>query len=66
MLAIRAGMNIILVSIANRRGPDQTTSTEAVCSGSALFVCTVHQINAEFLWLHSAQLPQFQESHHQD
>ena len=28
----------MFVRIVNREGPDQTASSEAVCSGSALFV----------------------------
>ena len=38
MLVIRAGIHKMLVSIANREGPEQIASSEAVCSGSALFV----------------------------
>ena len=34
----RAGIHEILVRIANEEDPDQTASTEAVWSGSALFV----------------------------
>ena len=39
MLVTRAGIHKMLVKIANREDPDQTTSSEAVRSGSALFVC---------------------------
>ena len=35
---IRAGIHKMLVRIANREDPDQTASSEAVWSGSALFV----------------------------
>ena len=38
MLFIRDGIHKILVRIANREDPDQTASSEAVLSGSALFV----------------------------
>ena len=38
ILVIRAGIHKMLVRIANRVDPDQTTSSEAVRSGSALFV----------------------------
>ena len=38
MLVLRAGIQEILVRIANREDPDQTASLEAVLSGSALFV----------------------------
>ena len=41
MLDITGGIEIIhkmLVTIANREDPDQTASSEAVWSGSALFV----------------------------
>ena len=38
LVAIRAGINKMLVRIANREDPDQTASSEAVRSGSALFV----------------------------
>ena len=38
ILNIKAGIPKILVGIANRKDPDQTASSEAVCSGSALFV----------------------------
>ena len=40
MLNIRAGVLKMLVRIANREGPDQTASSEAVGSESALFVYT--------------------------
>ena len=38
MFVFRAGYHKMLVSIANREDPDQTASSEAVWSGSALFV----------------------------
>ena len=38
MLVIRGGIHKMLVRIANREDPDQTASSEAVWSGSALFV----------------------------
>ena len=38
MLVLRAGIHKIAVRIANREDPDQTASSEAVWSGSALFV----------------------------
>ena len=38
MLVIRDGIHKMLVRIANREDPDQTASSEAVWSGSALFV----------------------------
>ena len=38
MLVIWAGIDKMLVKIANREDPDQTASEEAVCSGSALLV----------------------------
>ena len=38
MLVFRAGIHKTLGRIANRDDSDQTASTEAVCSGSALFV----------------------------
>ena len=38
MLLNRTGVNKMLVRIANREDPDQTASSEAVWSGSALFV----------------------------
>ena len=38
MLVFRAVNNKMLVRIANREDPDQTASSEAVWSGSALFV----------------------------
>ena len=37
-LIIRAGIHKLLVRIANSEDPDQTASSEAVWSGSALFV----------------------------
>ena len=37
ILVIRNGIHKILVTIANREDPDQTASSEAVWSGSALF-----------------------------
>ena len=40
MLIIRAVIYKMLVRIANREDPDQTASSEAVWSGSALFVYT--------------------------
>ena len=38
MLVIKAGVNKLLVRIANSEDPDQTASSEAVWSGSVLFV----------------------------
>ena len=38
MLVIRARIDKMLVRIANSEDPDQTASSEAVWSGSALFV----------------------------
>ena len=38
MLVIRTGIHKMLVRIANKEVPDQTASSEAVRSGSALFV----------------------------
>ena len=38
ILVIRAGSDKILVRIANREDPNQTSSAEAVLSGSVLFV----------------------------
>ena len=38
MWASRAGIQKMLVSIANREDPDQTASSEAVLSGSSLFL----------------------------
>ena len=38
MLVIMADIHKMLVRIANREDPDQTASSEAVWSGSALFV----------------------------
>ena len=38
ILVIRIRIHKMLVSIANREYPDQTASSEAVWSGSALFV----------------------------
>ena len=38
MLATKAGIHTMLVRIANSEDPDQTVSSEAVLSGSALFV----------------------------
>ena len=38
MLVFRAGIHIMLLRIANREDPDQTALSEAVWSGSALFV----------------------------
>ena len=38
MLVIRAGSHKMLVRIANREDPDQTALSEAVWSGSVLFV----------------------------
>ena len=38
MLVSRAGIHKMVVRIANWEDPDQTASSEAVCSGSALFV----------------------------
>ena len=37
MLVIRAGTHKLHVIKANRFDPDQTTSSDAVCSGSAIF-----------------------------
>ena len=38
MLVIKAGIHKMLFRIANSEDPDQTASSEAVWSGSALFV----------------------------
>ena len=38
MVFFKAEVNKMLVKIANREDPDQTASSEAVWSGSALFV----------------------------
>ena len=38
ILVLGAGIQKMLVRIANREDPDQTASSEAVWSGSALFV----------------------------
>ena len=38
MSVFRAGIHKFLVRVANRKDPDQTASSEAVRSGSALFV----------------------------
>ena len=38
MLVIKAGIHKMLDRVANREDPDQTASSEAVWSGSALFV----------------------------
>ena len=38
MLVLGTGIHYMLVRIANREDPDQTASSEAVTSGSALFV----------------------------
>ena len=38
MLVIRAGSHKMLFKIVNKEDPDQTASSEAVISGSALFV----------------------------
>ena len=38
MLVIRAEIHKLLVRIANREDPDETAFSEAVWSGSALFV----------------------------
>ena len=38
MLFIKAWIHKMFVRIANREDPDQTASTEAVWSGSALFI----------------------------
>ena len=38
MLVNSAGINKMIVRIANSEDPDQTASSEAVRSGSALFV----------------------------
>ena len=38
MLVFRAGIHKLLVIIANSEYPDQTAPSEAVWSGSALFV----------------------------
>ena len=38
MFVFRSGIHKIAVIITNREGPDQTASSEAVLSGSALFV----------------------------
>ena len=37
-MVIRAGTHKMLASIVNSEDPDQTASSEAVCSGYALFV----------------------------
>ena len=37
-LVFRADIHKFLVRIANREDPDQTASSEAVCSGSAMFI----------------------------
>ena len=37
MFVIMAGIHKMLVKQANRGDPDQTASSEAVCSGSKLF-----------------------------
>ena len=36
MLVVRAGIHKMLVRITNKKDPDQTASSEAVLSGSAL------------------------------
>ena len=41
MLVFRAGIHKMDVRIANREDPEQTASSEADCSGSALFVYVV-------------------------
>ena len=46
MLVIRAGTHKVLVRIANREDPDQTASSEAVLSGSALFGIPFWQANS--------------------
>ena len=38
MIVTRAGIHKLLFRLANREDPDQTASSEAVWSGSALFV----------------------------
>ena len=40
MMVIRAEIQKFFVRIANREDPDQTASSEAVWSGSVLFVLT--------------------------
>ena len=42
---IRAGINKMLVRMANREDPDQTASTEAVWSESTLFALAFLQGN---------------------
>ena len=49
MLVIWASIRQMLVSIANREDPDQTTSEEAVWSGSVLFVYAIMAGNQWFL-----------------
>ena len=39
MWAFRAEIHKIFGRVANKEDPDQTASSEAVLSGSALFVC---------------------------
>ena len=43
MLVFRAGIHKMVVRIANREDPEQTASSVAVCSGSALFVLVFRQ-----------------------
>ena len=43
-----AGMHKMVVRIANREDPDQTASSEAVCSESALFVKVLFGRQANF------------------
>ena len=51
MLAFRTGVHRLLVRIANREDPDQTASSEAVCSGPTLFVLAflAEELSVEFL-----------------
>ena len=48
-LDFRAGIYKMLVRIANREDPDQTASSEAVWSGSALFVPFWQQLEFKIL-----------------
>ena len=55
MLVMRAGSLKMLVRISNREDPDQTASSEAVWSGSALFVFFFDQnASSEVVWSGSA------------
>ena len=44
MMVIRAGIRKLLVRVTNRTDPDQTASSEAVRSGSDLFVYAFGQV----------------------